>query len=958
MSSKQIMTTNKLRSSLRSQQQQQQQQSTQYLSIPFMSPLASNNSNFFYNSFPFPSTNTNSNNNNNNNNSVVPSSLNATSMSPITPSSITLILEPLNDTFTTKRIVLVFGTIIKVGRTTNKNTAPTEINGYFDSKVLSRTHAEIWSEHGKVYIKDLKSSNGTYINGQRISSETKESDSIELKMMDILEFGIDILNESDRKLMFRKVAATVYIYPSFASSTINKATINNINNINGPLDSKSSNSMFNNIKNGPFVLSAIENELIYSREESRQLDELNITLNSIINTFDSMSGKQMIEEHLKEFSRKLDDSNTLVNEYKHKCERLELQIKELETKLQHKNGLTGRNKFVDGTEQSSTSLKSSTSSTSLISSTTTTTPPSSLTTTPPSSTSSASSMKQYSLPRLKTEEIDKLVGHLKKLLDDPPIINNSLEKLFKNKKVIEKRNEKNEKNEKEVEEVEEVESDNDTDTNSDDNNNNKSQEDSIKILDQKVSTLLEDNNVLVDKIIEYNQVIEEIFKFRDDMITINDRIRISEEHYREVVDYKDEQLNTVKTKLENFESTEKINIKIRGENERIKLVNRKLKDVNNNLESKLRFMTDEFEKLKNVNELVKEIQSLKFENENLKEEKIKWNSDNESINVENSKLKNEIKKLKIELNEIKSCNNNNKLDFRNRNIKNFENFECTEDGSPFKIEGVRVITKNNKNNVNGNWSVNNNNDNDLSTTSSEVEIEEEIAVTINFNNNNNNNNNSNNNNNHNNNNNKNKMNERKITNGDDSRILINGNTLINNNNHDDNLSSEIIVSNMKGLKIKNNNNEINEDLMMNDNNNNNNDNSSLMNENTLVNDSVNDFTTARTTESIKNDDVLGRRKNKKINFIKGKFWLTMITFLLLLYFLSRNSCTINDLISIILNENFPITIYTSFRNFLNNNLLILIIFGFFILGSILFILIVMFNQLHCWKKSEGEEKSK
>lgn len=132
------------RSSLRSQQQQQ---SSQYISASFMSPLPSNNSNLFYNSFPFPSTNTT---NSINTNSVVPSSSNATSMSLLTPSSVTLILEPINDTFTTKRIVLVPGTIIKVGRTTNKSTAPTDTNGYFDSKVLSRTHAEIWNEHGKV----------------------------------------------------------------------------------------------------------------------------------------------------------------------------------------------------------------------------------------------------------------------------------------------------------------------------------------------------------------------------------------------------------------------------------------------------------------------------------------------------------------------------------------------------------------------------------------------------------------------------------------------------------------------------------------------------------------------------------------------------------------------------------------------------------------------------------------
>ncbi|KAI9315114.1 SMAD/FHA domain-containing protein, partial [Dichotomocladium elegans] len=68
-------------------------------------------------------------------------------------------------------------------------------NGYFDSKVLSRTHAEIWNDHGKVFIKDVKSSNGTFVNGQRLSDENEESGPMELKMSDQLEFGIDISQE-------------------------------------------------------------------------------------------------------------------------------------------------------------------------------------------------------------------------------------------------------------------------------------------------------------------------------------------------------------------------------------------------------------------------------------------------------------------------------------------------------------------------------------------------------------------------------------------------------------------------------------------------------------------------------------------------------------------------------------------------------------------------------------------
>lgn len=73
-------------------------------------------------------------------------------------------LWPLNETFVLKMIHLpegqkvcfdrrasdADGEKIKIGRQTNVKTAPGERNAYFDSKVLSRTHAELWEEGGKV----------------------------------------------------------------------------------------------------------------------------------------------------------------------------------------------------------------------------------------------------------------------------------------------------------------------------------------------------------------------------------------------------------------------------------------------------------------------------------------------------------------------------------------------------------------------------------------------------------------------------------------------------------------------------------------------------------------------------------------------------------------------------------------------------------------------------------------
>jgi hypothetical protein len=61
-----------------------------------------------------------------------------------------LYLYPLNDSFVPKHVTLLHNQRVKIGRQTNVKTVPAERNGYFDSKVLSRQHAEVWEEGAKV----------------------------------------------------------------------------------------------------------------------------------------------------------------------------------------------------------------------------------------------------------------------------------------------------------------------------------------------------------------------------------------------------------------------------------------------------------------------------------------------------------------------------------------------------------------------------------------------------------------------------------------------------------------------------------------------------------------------------------------------------------------------------------------------------------------------------------------
>lgn len=126
-------------------------------------------------------------------------------------SSALLALLPMNGTFERKQINVPFTPeTLRVGRQTNAKTVPTPSNGFFDSKVLSRQHAEVWADReGRVWIRDVKSSNGTFVNGQRLSLENRESDPHQLRQHDTLELGIDIVSEDQKTIVHHKVSAKV-----------------------------------------------------------------------------------------------------------------------------------------------------------------------------------------------------------------------------------------------------------------------------------------------------------------------------------------------------------------------------------------------------------------------------------------------------------------------------------------------------------------------------------------------------------------------------------------------------------------------------------------------------------------------------------------------------------------------------------------------------------------------------
>ncbi|KAF8249671.1 SMAD/FHA domain-containing protein [Wilcoxina mikolae CBS 423.85] len=80
---------------------------------------------------------------------------------------------------------------IKVGRASERGTSDPYAPVGFSSKVVSRRHCEFWCDNGQWFIKDIKSSSGTFLNHIRLSAPGIESKAYPLKDGDILQLGID-----------------------------------------------------------------------------------------------------------------------------------------------------------------------------------------------------------------------------------------------------------------------------------------------------------------------------------------------------------------------------------------------------------------------------------------------------------------------------------------------------------------------------------------------------------------------------------------------------------------------------------------------------------------------------------------------------------------------------------------------------------------------------------------------
>ena len=104
--------------------------------------------------------------------------------------------------------------VIRVGRYSERDVMPNSSPNTpsaapvgFKSKVVSRRHCEFWCSQGQWYIRDIKSSSGTFLNHIRLSQPSIESRPFPVNDGDVVQLGIDF--RGGEEMIFRCVKIRV-----------------------------------------------------------------------------------------------------------------------------------------------------------------------------------------------------------------------------------------------------------------------------------------------------------------------------------------------------------------------------------------------------------------------------------------------------------------------------------------------------------------------------------------------------------------------------------------------------------------------------------------------------------------------------------------------------------------------------------------------------------------------------
>uniref|UniRef100_A0A8C5X3C0 Sarcolemmal membrane-associated protein n=1 Tax=Malurus cyaneus samueli TaxID=2593467 RepID=A0A8C5X3C0_9PASS len=211
---------------------------------------------------------------------------------------------------------------VKIGRSVAR-CRPAQNNATFDCKVLSRNHALVWFDHktGKFYLQDTKSSNGTFINSQRLSRGSEESPPCEIMSGDIIQFGVDV-TENTRKENQARVKES-----------------NDLSDTLSPSKEKSSDDTTDELQGAQSETEAkqeiqqLHKELIEAQELARTSKQKCFELQALL------------EEERKAYRVQVEESNKQINALQAQLRRLQEEIENLRKEKENEISTT-RNELV------------------------------------------------------------------------------------------------------------------------------------------------------------------------------------------------------------------------------------------------------------------------------------------------------------------------------------------------------------------------------------------------------------------------------------------------------------------------------------------------------------------------------------------------------------------------------------------------------------------------------------
>ncbi|CAK5276521.1 unnamed protein product [Mycena citricolor] len=126
----------------------------------------------------------------------------------------------------------------------------------FKSKVVSRAHAEVWVEEGqesgpKFFIRDTKSSSGTFLNHVRLSPANTDSRPHQIKDGDILQLGVDYQGGAEDIYKSVKIRIEVGREWQTQANAFNTAALKNLRSLGVTSDTEASSKAATSGKSGP-----------------------------------------------------------------------------------------------------------------------------------------------------------------------------------------------------------------------------------------------------------------------------------------------------------------------------------------------------------------------------------------------------------------------------------------------------------------------------------------------------------------------------------------------------------------------------------------------------------------------------------------------------------------------------------------------------------------------------------